>query len=148
MAANPKYLAMLSEMEAMHNKKNEDYASAGNPYSNFEFAGAIGALFTDPVDIAFATLIGVKLARLGELRGKGKTPKNESVQDTFLDLSVYASLWASYYKEVPAAAEKDILIPAREGAALASARLIIPTEASMAQEYSLEVLRDSVVGIV
>lgn len=102
MARNPKYHALLAEMAAMHDRKNEDYASAGNPYSNFEYAGALGALFSDPVDIAFAVLIGVKLARLAELKGKGKTPKNESVADTHLDLAVYASLWGSYGKtEVP-----------------------------------------------
>src|SRR5687767_14738099 len=102
MARNPKYVALLAEMQAMHDRKNEDYASEGNPYSNFEFAGGLAAMFSDPTDMAFATLIGVKLARLAELKGKGKTPKNESVADTFLDLSVYASLWASYGMPPPA----------------------------------------------
>ena len=123
MARNPRYTALLAEMQAMHDRKNEDYASAANPYSNFEQAGALAALFSDAVDIAFATLIGVKLARLGELKGKGKTPKNEAVEDTFLDLAVYASLWGSYYKNPPgavaggASAVGAILIPAKEAAA-------------------------------
>jgi hypothetical protein len=99
-ATNPKYIALLSEMQAMHDRKNEDYASAEDPYSNFKFAGQLGAMFTSPVDIAFAVLIGVKIARLSEL-SKGKTPKNEAVEDTRLDLSVYSSLWASFYKVLP-----------------------------------------------
>lgn len=97
MATNPKFHNLLVSMKAMHDRKNEDYATAGNPYSNFEFSGQLAAMFRNPADISFATLIGVKLARLGELMGKGKTPKNESVQDTLLDLAVYAALWASYY---------------------------------------------------
>ena len=96
MANNPKFNALMSDMQEMHRKKNEDYASAENPYSNFEQAGEVAKGFTDPVDIAFAALIGVKLARLKELKGKGKVPNNESVRDTQLDLAVYAALWASY----------------------------------------------------
>lgn len=96
MARNPRFHALLADMAAMHDRKNEDYASAGDPYSNFKAAGALAAQFTDPTDIAFATLIGVKLARLAELKGKGKSPRNEGVQDTLLDLAVYAALWASY----------------------------------------------------
>ena len=93
---NPKFTALLQSMAAIHEKKNEDYASAGDPYSNFKEAGAVAEGFTDPVDKAFAVLIGVKLARLRELKGKGKTPNNESIADTYLDLSTYAALWASY----------------------------------------------------
>ena len=38
----------------------------------------------------------VKIARLSELRGKGKTPNNESIADTHLDLATYATIWGSY----------------------------------------------------
>lgn len=94
MAKNPTYTALLREMEALHEKKNHDYATDGNPYSNFEYAAQVSAGFTDPVDRVFATLIGVKLARLQELT-KGKVPNNESINDTYLDLANYAAIWAS-----------------------------------------------------
>ena len=94
--SNPKFDGLLADMKAMHDRKSNDYASDANRYSNFERAGAVAVGFTDPVDIAFAVLIGVKIARLAELKGKGKTPNNESVADTQLDLAVYAALWASY----------------------------------------------------
>lgn len=81
-------------MEDLHERKNHDYASDGNPYSNFEYAAMVSKDFTDPVDRVFATLIGVKLARLQELT-KGKVPNNESVNDTYLDLANYAAIWAS-----------------------------------------------------
>jgi hypothetical protein len=96
---NPKFNALLQRMQDTHDKKNADYATAGNPYSNFEEAAATAGC---SVDTVFAVLIGVKLARLKELVGNGKTPNNESVQDSRLDLAVYAALWASYHEAAPA----------------------------------------------
>lgn len=115
MAVNAKFVALLAEMQEMHDRKSQDYANDTNRYQNFEIAGALGAMFKDPVDVAFATLIGVKLARLGELRGKGKTPNNEGIADTHLDLSVYATLWASYYKVLPPTQAEDSIVQALRG---------------------------------
>lgn len=93
---NPKFEALLSKMREMHNKKSQDYANNKNRYQNFESTAVSAG--TD-VGTVFRTLIGVKLARLSELQGNGKTPQNESVQDSLLDLAVYAALYASYYME-------------------------------------------------
>lgn len=92
MARNPKFDAHLLRMARVHDAKNTDYAADGNPYSNFELAATMAGCSTDTV---FRVLIGVKMARLDELL-KGKIPKHESVEDSLLDLSVYAALWASY----------------------------------------------------
>lgn len=98
MGCNPKFDAVLRKMADIHDKKSEDYASAEDRYSNFKFAAECARLFTDPLDQVFASLIGVKLARLGELRSSGKTPNHESIQDTRVDLANYAALWASFYE--------------------------------------------------
>lgn len=98
---NPKFNSLLAKMQALHDRKNNDYASSGNPYSNFEFAARVSEIFTDPVDKVFATLIAVKMARIAELTGAGKTPSNESLQDSRVDLSNYATIWTSYYEENP-----------------------------------------------
>ena len=95
MANNPKFHALLAQMAEMHDRKNADYAHDGNPYSNFEQAAATAGC---SVDTVFAVLIGIKLARLQVLL-LGKTPNNESIQDSRLDLAVYSALWASYHKE-------------------------------------------------
>ncbi|MGE0450592.1 MAG: hypothetical protein AB7Q29_13550 [Vicinamibacterales bacterium] len=89
---NPRFDAHLERMRATHDAKNADYASDENPYSNFELAARVSGC---SVDTVFRVLIGVKLGRLDELLG-GKDPKHESIQDSMLDLSVYAALWASY----------------------------------------------------
>lgn len=95
---NPKFNDLIAEMSALHERKNGDYASDGNPYSNFEEAAAVAAGFSG-VDAVFAALIGVKLARLRELTSSGKTPNNESINDTRTDLAMYATLWASYHRK-------------------------------------------------
>lgn len=95
-AVNPKFHAALKKMAEIHDKKSADYATDKNRYSNFEEAAATAGVTVDDV---FATLIGIKLARLKELLKSGKTPANESVQDTRLDLAVYSVLWLSYHEE-------------------------------------------------
>lgn len=98
---NPRYDTLLETIRALHDSKNQDYAQPGNPYSNFEYAAQIAARFTDPLDVVFATLIGIKLARMAELSRPGRTPHHEALQDTRRDLANYACLWASYTEPPP-----------------------------------------------
>ncbi len=95
MARNPKFNMLLDEMKQLHDAKNHDYAQEGNPYSNFEEAAQVAEGFTG-IDAVFASLIGIKLARLRELTRAGKAPNNESIGDTRRDLAMYATLWCSY----------------------------------------------------
>jgi hypothetical protein len=95
---NPKYHRLLEALRDLHDAKSHDYAEADNPYSNFEYAATVAERFTDPLDRVFATLLGIKLARLAELTAAGKTPKHESLQDTRRDLANYAAIWASYHE--------------------------------------------------
>jgi hypothetical protein len=97
MARNPAFEQLLKEMNEIHQKKNEDYSSSG-PYENFERSGYIAGWFRSDIDKVFATLVGVKLARLGVLLSTQREPNNESIQDSFLDLTVYCGLWGSYYR--------------------------------------------------
>lgn len=80
-------------MREVHDAKSYDYAQEGNRYSNFETAAHLASQFPDGPDKVFATLMGVKLARLSELLTTQKTPKHESIEDTFLDLCNYGVLW-------------------------------------------------------
>lgn len=89
---------LVDALRELHDRKSHDYARAENPYSNFEYAGLVSERFTDPVDRVFVTQLAIKLARLAELTAAGKTPNNESVQDTRRDLANYALIWASYYE--------------------------------------------------
>lgn len=84
---------VLMEMAAVHQKKNHDYASTADPLSNFILQAELTG---QSVDMVFFNAIAIKAARLKELVGKGKSPKNESVNDTILDMANYAALWKSY----------------------------------------------------
>jgi len=69
-------------------KKNTDYANT-DALSNFKSVACI--LNTTP-ELVTANLIGVKLARLGVLLNSDKSPVNESVLDSIMDLANYAFL--------------------------------------------------------
>ena len=81
-------------MRALHFSKNADYARNDDAFSNFREAADVARGF-EGTDAVFATLIGVKLARLRELLRAKKTPNNESIDDTRRDLAMYATLWAA-----------------------------------------------------
>jgi hypothetical protein len=59
---------LLDRMREVHEKKSHDYATEDNPFSNFEYAAQIVKAFTQPIDQVFAGIIGIKLARISELR--------------------------------------------------------------------------------
>jgi hypothetical protein len=97
MAHNPRVDMLLEELRALHFSKNSDYARDDDPLSNFTEAAQVAEGFTG-VDAVFASLLGVKLARLRELTRAGKTPNHESIADTRKDLAMYAILWAAYHE--------------------------------------------------
>lgn len=96
------YLDSLKRYADIHIKKNADYAQDTNPYSNFEYAAQVAEIFKDPVDKVFATMIGIKLARIGALTSQNRVPNNESLIDSFDDMTIYAGMWGAYRSETKA----------------------------------------------
>ena len=84
----------LKEMETLLKRKNHDYASNNNPFSNFVHAAAVAGITVEQV---FLAIMGIKIARLLELTSSGKTPNNESIRDTRIDLANYATLNAAFH---------------------------------------------------
>ena len=92
---HPKFYELLKKMAELHSQKNQDYAQADDPLSNFELARILG------VDPAFAVAIRMsdKWARMANLLQKGKRPAvNEKITDTALDLAVYCLLFIILYE--------------------------------------------------
>ena len=104
MADNPRFDRFIEIAQETHRTKNHDYAEDSNPYSNFEFAAQYAGV---PVNTVFDVMIGIKQARLLVLR-RGKSPQNESLQDSEKDLAIYAMLRASYGLDVPEQLELKI----------------------------------------
>lgn len=92
------FMALLEEMRAIHIRKNQDYAAPDKQFENFTRSAELITWFNRAEDIAFVALIGTKLARLSTLLNSGSEPNNESIEDTFLDLTTYCGLWAAYHK--------------------------------------------------
>jgi len=77
----------VSKMRQVLLNKGDDYANIDR-LSNFKLAGNICGL--NP-ELNCLSLIATKVARLGVLLN-GKEAKNESIQDSILDLANYAAL--------------------------------------------------------
>lgn len=78
--ASPKFLddafsAVCTKLVAMFIKKHKDYGK-GNILDN----GELGIVFR----------INDKLRRLQNLSANGKAPENESIEETWIDIAVYA----------------------------------------------------------
>lgn len=78
----------FDKMCSVLQSKGNDYSSETDALSNFKQAGAICRISAEQHCLA---LIATKVARLGVLL-KGKTPKNESVEDSIIDLINYSFL--------------------------------------------------------
>lgn len=133
--SNPKFSAALRRMQQTHDAKSHDYATTDNPYANFDFAETVVARFAQPHDQVFATMVGIKLARLGELLGQGKTPKHESIDDSFLDLANYVVLWWTSQQRRGGLADR----PARQQG-------VVPTRSSLEREAAQQPTPDTYIS--
>lgn len=80
--------ATVERMRNIMFKKGNDYSGIDR-LSNFKLGGAIIGLSAEQQCLA---LISTKVARLGTLITGNKTPNNESIDDSILDLANYTLL--------------------------------------------------------
>ena len=85
----------FKRLTKLHQTKNDDYCGDRGPYFNFEFADTFKNLFSNSRDKVYATIVGVKLARLSVTLSKATN--HESTEDTFDDLIVYFAIWKADY---------------------------------------------------
>ena len=88
------YNELVKQLWGILQAKNHDYANSEDVFANFTLISQITGLSVEQV---FFVFIGVKVARLKELF-KGKDPKNESIDDTLVDLINYTILLNIYRK--------------------------------------------------
>jgi len=76
--------------------KAHDYTSGEtNRYENFLRQAELLSWFKNDNDKAYVAVIAIKLARLASLLDS-KEPKNESIEDSFIDLINYCALWGGW----------------------------------------------------
>ena len=90
---SPHFYKLVEEMSDTHDRKSYDYASNDNPFGNYHFAGELSKLFNNPKDAGFVGRIGEKLYRLANLENAGKSARNETIQDTEVDICTIVVLW-------------------------------------------------------
>lgn len=84
----------INKMRDVLLNKGDDYANADR-LSNFKMAGQIAG---GNAQLNCLNLIATKVARLGVLLNSNDEPKNESINDSIIDLANYAMLLAMINK--------------------------------------------------
>jgi hypothetical protein len=84
----------VNKMRDVLLNKGDDYANADR-LSNFKMAGLIAG---GNAQLNCLNLIATKVARLGVLLNSSDEPKNESINDSIMDLANYAMLLAMINK--------------------------------------------------
>lgn len=89
------FYSLLSKAGDIHDSKSHDYANNSDPLGNYRFAGELAKLFMDPTDSGLIGRFGEKLYRLSNLDKKEEKPKNETIEDTEIDLLVIIGLFVA-----------------------------------------------------
>jgi hypothetical protein len=116
---NPAFIALLKEIEALHEAKNHDYSTDADPLSNLRRSEAFGV----PAFKGVLVRLSDTWSRIEQLAA-GKTPKNESLRDSLIDNAVYSLLAILLLEEAPNPAGFDPTSCGQVGVAIPeSARL-------------------------
>ena len=95
MPGHPKFFQLLEKMKEIHLAKNNDYAEDNDPLSNLKMCTQLNV----PAYIGVLIRCSDKYARLIQLSKKEARVKDESFQDTLLDLANYCLLCYILYDE-------------------------------------------------
>lgn len=85
--------SVIQDMQKLLLSKAADYTDGSDQFSNFSKTGQMTGLGPEG---SFKVLVATKVVRIMELTGSGRDPRNESVEDTLLDLANYAALWLAW----------------------------------------------------
>ena len=91
-----RFYELLDKMAEIHSKKNRDYGKLEDPLANFKMSRELG------ISPFLGCLIRIsdKYSRIAGFAKKGfMEVKEESIQDTLIDLSVYAIIATILYEE-------------------------------------------------
>jgi hypothetical protein len=91
---HPGYLKLLDEMRALHVRKAADYGRAVDPLANVRAAADFGI----PAWVGVMVRANDKMHRIKSFLQNGSL-KNESVEDSLMDLAAYALIALVLYRE-------------------------------------------------
>lgn len=91
---DPRVHDELKRIGALHDKKQEDYGTDHDPFANIRQSKECGI----PPWVGAIVRAGDKMKRL-QKAARGGTMANESVEDSFIDLALYAIIGLILYRE-------------------------------------------------
>ena len=100
---HPEFLKLLDEMRSLHQKKAADYGRGEDPLANCRAAAEFGI----PPWVGVALRLNDKLHRVKSFVQNGSL-KNESIEDSFLDLAAYAAARLRAMPQVEMIAEPEL----------------------------------------
>jgi hypothetical protein len=91
---DPRFHALLDEIGKLHDKKQADYGRDDDPFANVRASSDWG------VSAWVGALIrGTDKVKRLQKAAQGRTMANESVEDSMMDLAVYALIALILYRE-------------------------------------------------
>lgn len=88
------FYGILDELREMHDRKQRDYGTDGDPLANVRASEAFGV----PAWVGCMIRANDKMKRLQTFAQKG-TLANEGVEDSLIDLAVYAVIGLQLFRE-------------------------------------------------
>lgn len=102
MSSSDRFYAILDEIRAMHDQKQADYGRGpDDPFANVRASEDFGI----PGWVGCMTRANDKMRRI-QKAAQGGTLKNESVEDSLLDLAVYTIIGLILFRESHPSAKK------------------------------------------
>lgn len=98
--SSQKYVDILQAAIELHDQKQKDYGSASDPFANVRSSADFGM----PAWVGCMVRANDKMKRVQKaakqvLAGENVSMQNESVEDSFLDLLVYAGIGLVLFRE-------------------------------------------------
>jgi hypothetical protein len=99
---NMSFTAILDEIQDLHDKKSSDYGREVDPYANVRASEDFGI----PAWVGTIVRANDKMRRLQKFAAEGNL-SNESVEDSLIDLAVYAVIALDLYRQQTSADWRD-----------------------------------------
>lgn len=91
---HPEYMRLLDEMKALHVRKAADYGRGADPFANVRSSSEFGL----PGWLGVMIRANDKMHRIKSFAQNGAL-KNESLEDSLMDLAAYALIALVLYRE-------------------------------------------------
>lgn len=94
MSGDPRFHRLLAEIAELHDRKQADYGTDGDPFANVRASQDWGV----PAWVGTMIRANDKVKRL-QAAAQGSTLVNEGVEDSLMDLATYALIALVLYRE-------------------------------------------------